>query len=462
MTSLWLTDRSRYETGVGYCRRARYLEYHAGPNGYGLQPKALSIPLVTGSYVHDPLGVILTWCKDHEGKLPDETVVRGAIAEAMTAYQRICELRGLAFLDQEQQDAQYVQQEQMALMEGLIWIFVLYELPWIVEENVILEVEQEGVWVGGCTCGLGDAIGSQADHEARDCSGIGLQCRGDFLARRKSDVQLGYHEIKTTGSVDKRWRERWESAMQLAFAMADVEARYSEEVTHTWIHGLNKGYRARDKGLGGEAEGPRKQKSVLCYLFHRAANPPFCDEDWQPSWYWTDELGLKHTLSKKKGEAYLQEPVWSQRFPDRPTEMSPVEYWVRWLPEHAVKTLLEPVGPIPRKPLQVKAALRELVGEEVRWQEILWTLYEANLPWESVELQAQLDRAIPRGRQCHNRWGRPCSFLPLCDFQGQWQDPMGSGLFVPRRPHHAPELKQLEDRGLVPEDGWADEPEGDE
>ena len=45
---LWYTDRSRYETGTGHCQRARYLQYHAGPHGYGWAPRASSVPLVTG------------------------------------------------------------------------------------------------------------------------------------------------------------------------------------------------------------------------------------------------------------------------------------------------------------------------------------------------------------------------------------------------------------------------------
>ena len=48
-----------------------------------------------------------------------------------------------------------------------------------------------------------------------------------------------------------------------------------------------------------------------------------------------------------------------------------------------------------------------------------------------------------------------CEYVPLCF--GLETDPLGSGKFVPRRPHHSGELEQAVARGLLPEQAEAEE-----
>src|SRR5258708_32878206 len=84
-TTLWLTDRSRYETGVDHCRRDRFLSYHFGSYGYGIAKRAQSIPLSPGSSYHDGPAHVLDYVKAHD-QLPPDTVVREARATAVGAY----------------------------------------------------------------------------------------------------------------------------------------------------------------------------------------------------------------------------------------------------------------------------------------------------------------------------------------------------------------------------------------
>lgn len=58
MTHTIYTDRSRI-VAAQRCRRLRYLEYHAGPDGMGLQPRRKSVHLVVGGAVHAGVEVLL-------------------------------------------------------------------------------------------------------------------------------------------------------------------------------------------------------------------------------------------------------------------------------------------------------------------------------------------------------------------------------------------------------------------
>jgi hypothetical protein len=66
---------------------------------------------------------------------------------------------------------------------------------------------------------------------------------------------------------------------------------------------------------------------------------------------------------------------------------------------------------------------------------------------------AALDALVPmnRGQACHSYYGEPCSKLGLCDKLNGWEAPELLG-YIPRRPHHAPELAQAIARGLLPPD----------
>ena len=70
--------------------------------------------------------------------------------------------------------------------------------------------------------------------------------------------------------------------------------------------------------------------------------------------------------------------------------------------------------------------------------------------WESPEFQTLLDRLVPCSWQCRP-YGKEhqCEFVKICHRHEGWQDPIGSGHYVPRRPHHAAELEQAVARGLI-------------
>ena len=78
--------------------------------------------------------------------------------------------------------------------------------------------------------------------------------------------------------------------------------------------------------------------------------------------------------------------------------------------------------------------------------------------WPDPRFQALMDRLFPRSYECRRYGGRHrCQFETLCFYKEGWADPMGTGRYVDRRPHHQDELVQaLESGWLLPEDGVAE------
>jgi hypothetical protein len=116
-----------------------------------------------------------------------------------------------------------------------------------------------------------------------------------------------------------------------------------------------------------------------------------------------------------------------------------------------------------RQDQQLQGLLRGFLGEERRWQEVLWNLYDLQTQgfgWASDRYQAELDVLVPCSWACRP-FGKEhqCEFVPICHRHEGWQDPLGTGRYQPRLPHHDPELHQAVARGLLPAEAEAVEEE---
>mgnify|MGYP001564764760 CR=1 FL=1 len=489
-STLWLLDRSRVVDGRGYCQRARGLNYHLGPSGYGIQMKATKLPLMTGLLAHDGLAPIIEWCQQHDDLiiqgfstvtatelyLPVPTeIVRAAVKVAQQKYWQMVELRGFAYLS-DTEEVQSVTREQNYLIEGLIWAWCLEVLPEVLRRGRILEVEVDDTYVFGCTCGLGDGVLSKADHEARDCNGFGLMCRPDFLIDTRLTHELEYHEFKTTGMDSITFRDKWEVMIQMFAATLDAERRHGRHVQSIYVHGLLKGKRGGDYNRStGKYDGAIHQNSVFCYGFRKPANPPMEAESWAALYEYFDPYEQK---TKHLGKAFQKTGVWDLPDAFLPTDdpgMSKAEFWAKWIPAEARRKNLILLGPFTRQTQMVAHFLEEAKGEEHRWQEGLWQLYELAeqlqesaqtsdywaAVWTHPQYQALLDRLFPRSYECRRYGARNrCQFEAICFEREGSQDPIGSGLYIDRAPHHRDEMEQAVSRGLLlPPEGLAEDVE---
>jgi len=455
-TLFWLTDRSRFKLATSRCARARYLGNHYGPTGYGITTRSESLPLATGKSAHQGLEGFLSHLKQHD-QLPDLDLTRAIIAGVREAYEARCGERGFrtgGILSSEQTDETI--KEQSALISGLLWAIRLKFLPWFHEQYRVLEVEQERLHLLSCACGAGEGA-PIALHIARGCPGRALMLRTDCLAARRSGGTLAYFEAKTTGWESDAWAEQWETDPQLGLGTIDLGERYGAEVNELYILTLNKGSRRKDKY---DPDQRKRQSSALCYGYCKPGNPPFAQDDWKPSYEWIDEAGETKRVSRqhrKRGVWELPESDWSTwaAYHNQDPTMTPEEFWVRLLPPSVLDKVCFLLGPMNRQDHQIASMRRSMDAEEERWQSILWQLYEAQLgglTWAGEEFQALLDRLIPRSWNCRP-YGKEhqCEFVPICHRETSWQDPMASGRYQPRLPHHEPELQQAIARGLLPE-----------
>jgi hypothetical protein len=462
--SLWLTDRSRYKLGTGRCARARYLGYHFGPTGYGITSRSDSLPLATGQYVHQGIEAFMGILQRSDA-LPSADETRAIVANTRAQYEARVEARGFRGILAGPMTDETVQ-EQSALISGLLWALRLKFLPWFHQQYRVVWSEVERLHILECTCGASPL--QPADHIARGCEGKALMIRNDIIAQRRGAQTLAYFEAKTTGWESDAWAEQWETDPQLGMGTLDVDQLVGAEVTELYIIGLSKGARRRDKADG--PDGRRKQMSALTYGYCRPGNPPLATDDWLPGYEWTDAAGDV----KRASRAHRRRGVWEIAESDWPTwaayrgqdpGLTPEEFWVRTLPASVLDKVCFLLGPMNRQDAQLSSLRRSLIGEEHRWQANLWALYEVQqaFGWATEEFQAALDRLVPCSFQCRP-FGKDhqCEFVPICFKHEGWQDPLATGKYQPRLPHHVPEQLQAAARGLiVSEAAERDEEEGE-
>lgn len=483
LTQLFLTDRSRIVSGWGRCRRLRWLQYHSGPTGYGFRPKKNAIPLMTGLAVHKVLELIFKWVMGNPlpngaQQLPPRETIREFIITATYSY--IQRVTGRGFLDAPTTDTERIVREQCALLEGMIWGACRTVLPSILMEYKVVLVEEEHVLVLACTCGLGDFVGRQHQHDSRGCQGLGLMTRGDLILQRYVDNALTYLDFKTSGDVNKwNWAEEFGVSIQGPLVIAAAEAYHDVKLDGGFmVLGLHKGWRKSeqeedefgDKHVTESSARHKVQDSPFIYAFRRPANPPNWEEDWKHSYRYKEFDPKKgemvgRTLQGKGG--YEKTPVWEGEFPMRPAGWSPVEYWVEAMPEGKVAKQFKLAGPFITSAQERQSIIVGLVAEENLWRERLWKIYEAATavaapgnPLLDPGFIKVLDEQVPQTRECW-RWGKVCEMYELCKMGQVWADPLASGQFELRRPHHDPELAQSRALGIELPPEQDEEDEGD-
>lgn len=438
----WLVDRSRLWSGWAHCPRERYLEYHSGPYGYGIKRKSQSLPLVTGGGMHDLQAELLKLAVGSPG-INTGADAKKLIEDAVTKYRKRCVTRGYDPNDVGVADASRVIDEQSALIEAFGWAAHHNWIPQLLEEWDPVLVEQEIM------------LPVPAIDDPNDvATPIWAMLKPDLVLRRRTDgvpVQVDFKSVADASY--QAWRRQWEDNGQLALQGWGASAALGQPVDHAYIYALAKGKREAEK-----SSGLVKTWSPFLYAYHRKANPPMVEEDWSYRWEWVDEEGNKRRL----GKGYDRVQVWDYPFA-KPEGMSNVEFWVRSMPQDELDRRREILGPFQILEHQRAAMLRAAAAEEQRWQRKLWAVFDAGdaCKWDERDPKfvEVLDKEAPQTWDCH-KYGKDCSFLPICKEGKGAQEGLDSGAYVPRRPHHDPEILQMEARGIEVPPAEDDEEEG--
>jgi len=453
---MWFVSRTPTELGQRHCKYARYVEYHAGPHGTGLRRRGLTVPLATGTGLHDGAELIADWIMEFQSKhhamppaqLPMEVIAWASI-EAAARYEAKARARGFESDEGGSAAINNLILEQRTLIEAQIWVFGMLFLPAVLAQYRIIDSEREESIVLDCTCGLGESVSDWQIHYQRGCVGIVQQGRADWILEGWEDSvrgQLVYDEFKTKSSPNLPWEKAWEHSGQLLTNMEAASRRLGKKITAANIPVFFKGWRGRDRNDPPEA--PKYQHSPLVYGYFDPGSPGFKQPDWQASYRYTDDYGKGHTLAK----TYQKQAIWEE---ERPLVVPPnirpeagrVETWVLgYLTPRQWPETLKVLGPFPHPAHRVADALQSIAVEERDWREVV-DMVRQDIAGGMPEAVAAAQH-ISRSWNCTHFDGTPCLAKAICFKDPGWEHPATMGGYEMRTPHHSSERTAHESVGV--------------
>lgn len=394
------TDRSRWELGLKFCQRARFLKYDLG--GTGIVPMYEGDDLSIGRLTHRYCAAILTMYEN--GGIPTREQVREAL-DAVNAEQEDQEGIGVPH-------APSIQHQAMALA----WAFYRCFQP----TGVVLHVEHEFTRVLECDCGLA-GIGEPELHDQRGCNGVVLMTRPDFIiAADQTRASMEIFDIKTS-AYDPDFGE--EHILQMALEALGIEGIYgTQSISGYRIVTLKKGRKETDRTTGQKYTGGR-----LNVAYWKDADPPFHTAELSPEW--------------KRG--YTRVNVWETLGADLNDGCSSAaERWVMDVLDEATVREHVLVSPMFQRPtFMVNKLEKQLVWAEREW-------FSRRVQCRSGD---DIDRLFPCSWDCRP-YNRDCEYKPICfEHPGVYRGPSGfpqliqvnSGHYARRVPNHEIERKLL-------------------
>lgn len=275
-------------------------------------------------------------------------------------------------------------EEQCALIEGMLRGWCRAVLPRLLEDYNVLHVETEFPY---------RLRGGEVPIE--------MGVTPDALLERKSDLTVWYREHKTSGSLDERWFPQWPKAIQLHSTAHIVGERMGRPVEGVIVGGLYKGYENRKAG--------GRQESIWCYGYARPGT-----------------IGGQEILYEYK-PGTRKVATWQ--------EQDGVKGWVERMPFHVVQDQFAETPPIYLNAYLVERFFAQSAHRESEIRTVRDQYYATSDP---VMREAYLDTYFPQNfDECAPPIGAPCPYGDCCFNPVIADNPLATGLYVPRVPHHA-------------------------
>ncbi len=404
-------DRSRC---ISYqrCHRQRYWQYEY--QGKGIVPKALSIPLTTGTHVHGGAEHLLKVAMEHSSPMGGD--IEDAVAIGLEGYWRDVTARGFDL--EENEVAADVAKEQAALTEALIRLFGMKVVPWLLEDGYkIIAVELECEW--------------------EIAPGLEAASQGSLVMMGRPDAVMLHEPTGDIHLLSLKTRKSWDSRADKANSHDDqgISEAVCYEASHPGKHvmavvmpHLLKGDRRKDKVTGQYA-----QASPLIRGWRQENRGK---TNYAHSYRWKDEFGNR-TLAMNGGSKWESFNAWD--------EPGGVKAWMDLLSTGTIQP--EAGDPLAQSvmiptPYYRQEADIESWKRSVTWQEsaIQNDLEMVQVLGDSVK--GELDRRFPQYRHsCH--YPGDCAYLDLCFGPPQMaEDPMATERFMWRVAHHDLERNQ--------------------
>ena len=446
----FFTSRSAVEA-ANNCRRLRYIEYLM--YGKGITPKRKTVPLVSGITVHAGVEVML-----NQARLGQEINVEQAIEKAIVEYDDEVHEAGFAgttFKNDKQQWFTYC--EQKALVEALLRLWWLRELPRILARYKIIGVEREIEPLP-----LGNLIMWQTRVDAElqeigsgDYHNYSLKTVAMWTAQSekgyKQDLQ-GITEIWGVEEDNRRALTEWDGMRDSAEELLKRNIG-GNNLLKIWEFLSKK--KPLDKKVMGVSfcflvkgkwrrEDPSDEMSLRvtdCPLIRGYKNITASEVLYAHSWYFPN-------LANKSGKGALGKG-W-EKFNVWESDIT-IKQWIEVLHSGTIQPecgdILGAHCITPPEYFRDEDDIQETM-EEIRLSE-----EKIAIAAESIERQegkirmGDLLEVFPRNRaHCYWHFGDECPYVPVCWDATVGSDIMGSGLYEIRKPHHTPEAKELERR----------------
>jgi hypothetical protein len=424
--------------------------------GKGVVGKLLSVPLVTGGSVHR--GVEHLANRIRIGQDPD---LDTAVGLAVEEYEKECQDAGFRFGGrglQTNQQQWFTFNEQKALLEGLIRAWALIELPNIVQRYRIVAVEREILPVR-----LIENVYLQAkvDMELQELAtseyyNYSLKTCNMWTERSEQSYKSDLQGITETWSIEQESIEKvrqWKELI-LGFERLSVIEQSRDTKTNAILAYLQK-YAPDTKRLMGIrfcflVKGVRKKPDyysnndnvphitysplIRGYRYitpsgtHYAhswfyPNPDnksgrgILGKGWEPFNIWESEISIKDWINA----LYLNQIQPECGDVLRQNVITPPEYF--------------------RDDAEVAEAIKQVMAQEARIFKKLEILKDAqDTPTVYNDILADV---FPQYKKsCWFMYGEACPYIPLCWKPEVAVDPIGSGLYQIRVPHHLAEREE--------------------
>jgi len=436
--TIYFSDRSRF-LEFQKCPTSRYLAYSWG--GTGLRRVRATIPLVTGSAVHAGMASLLNQILKL-GDVPGvwaHVDVDGAVAAALEEYE--LELIGRGLDVELGEDAQWVTDEQRALIEGLVRAYAVAPtgLQALLEQYRVLEVEREDVWEGFTHAGL-----------AEDGARIDFQARADGLLQERGSADLYVLSFKTASSFDYRQEASNRHDVQGLSEAAVIERGLRATDPDARIMGIQMVYLIKGQRTQGEEGGRYVTQSSLIHPWRKEGITE-AEYAWRYKWagpdVWPDSGKLRgHTL----GKGWTRVDIWND---------VGVKSWVDMLASGTVQSELgDPFDGIVNMPLPYFRQDRDVQDwiEQAQNQEA--RVIQDHQALEGVrvnqsELMRSVVNALAPGYRRSCDWPSKCQFQEVCfGDSSMFTSPLSTGLYEIRRPHHDAEAAAFRAKSEVVEE----------
>lgn len=341
------------------------------------------------------------WLTEYEGRgiepltsayeLEFGTIVHAAVAAMLgEATASIDDIVGLALRDLEPllvERLEESQLEQRATLEGLLRGFDAVVRPHVLQQYDVLCVEQEVSY----------------DHH-----GVTLGSKPDTLVRSKATGECIYIEWKTTRNTDDRWLQSWHRSPQLVAGAYGAAAQLGVTIDHAYVVGLYKGYEYKGSW-----------SSPWCYPWRKLSDIG--------GWQWASQR-------PQSWKGWEKIPAWLLD--------GGVKEWVSLMPEAELQRLFVWSDAIAVDPALAESWLRQSAMREIQIAETRYALAQLERP---EARRAYMDAMYPQNfTMCQPAYGFTCPYVDACWLAHVGADPVGSGGFKWRVPHHRQEPRREE------------------